>query len=192
MGGWGSREPASVNNPVTEPVQSVTRWALAQGEDSWRTFGDIDDFATLAKSPLWRMDLGTMCWDVDSAQSKLGYHGEDEGKTSHQATGNSVGRVHGRRCVVEPPSIAKYNIHGCDSWTVEGQQWPDIQHATPSFVPRYEALWGDDWFFQENVLPDRTILSDWVIQMQLESRRIGGRVYGIIHTGVNAHWPSVW
>jgi len=53
--------------------------------------------------------------------------------------------------------------------------YPDVRH--------WEELID---FIEKKLWPDRTILSDCVIQMQLDAGRIGQRVYGIIHTGANA------
>jgi len=80
----------------------------------------------------------------------------------------------------------------CDSSSAERQQWPDIQHAIPSFVHGCEALGGADCFHRRKLWPERTILSNCVMQMQLDSGRIGRRVYGIIRTGADDEWPSIW
>jgi hypothetical protein len=44
---------------------------------------------------------------------------------------------------------------------------------------------------EQKLLSERTILSDWVIQMQLDGGRIGKTVSGIIRTGANNEWPSI-
>jgi hypothetical protein len=49
MGGWVSREEASVDNPGTEQVETVASWAPALGDGGCRFFGDFRDLAAFGK-----------------------------------------------------------------------------------------------------------------------------------------------
>jgi hypothetical protein len=56
-------------------------------------------------------------------------------------------------------------------------------------------MWGTarSWLiWSKTLLPETIILSDREIQIQLDTGRLGGRVYGIIRTWANDEWPSIW
>ena len=50
MGRWVSREEDSVNNPGTEPVETVAQLNAALGDGGCRMVGDIRDLAAFGKS----------------------------------------------------------------------------------------------------------------------------------------------
>ena len=60
--------------------------------------------------------------DVYKEMCKGGSGGEEEGNARQQATGDGFGRARGQKGKREPPGVAKYNFHGCDSSSAERQQ----------------------------------------------------------------------
>jgi hypothetical protein len=49
MGGWVSREEASVYYPWTEQFETVAKWTPALGDGSGRFFGDFPDLVAFGK-----------------------------------------------------------------------------------------------------------------------------------------------
>jgi len=49
MGGWVSREEASVHYPGTELFETDARWTPALGDGGCRFFGDFRDMAAFGK-----------------------------------------------------------------------------------------------------------------------------------------------
>jgi len=138
------------------------------------------------------MDFATVGWDDCKELCKWGSGGKEEATARQQAPGNGCCTVHGEISERWHPRVAKYNLQDCYLSSAEQQQWPGVQHSTPSFIHRCEEFGKAAWFHRELLWSERTILTDCDILMPLDVGSVEGRVYGIIRTQVNDECPSIW
>jgi hypothetical protein len=68
------------------------------------------------------MGLATVGGDVLKEMWKGVSGGEEDRKARQQVTSDGFGRARRQKRMKEPPGVAKYNFHGCDSLSAERQQ----------------------------------------------------------------------
>jgi len=85
--------------------------------------------------------------------------GKERGKVRQHATSDRFGRACWQIGEKEPPRVAKYKCHGCDSLGVECQGKGSIPQISSCFVYICEARGGGDWYHQQQRRLKRAIHS---------------------------------
>jgi hypothetical protein len=75
--------------------------------------------------------------------------------------------------------------HDWDSFSAKRQQWPDMQHSTPSFIHTFEALGAAATFHSNQFCPQETTRSDSNIQMEHDIGTFARSIYGTIGSRTN-------